>query len=89
MEFLNATPYYKKIKQELNSRIQQGEWKEGDRLPSEKKLCEEFGVSRITIRQAILQGVNEGFLETYRGKARLLKRGKLLEDLSKVKILRR
>ena len=30
-----------------------GEWKPGDRLPSENELAEMFNVSRITIRQAL------------------------------------
>ena len=76
MEAFQSAPYYKKIKQELYSRIQNGDWGEGDRLPSEKKLCEEFGVSRITVRQAIWYGVNEGFLETYPGKGTFVKKRK-------------
>ena len=68
MTLSNSAPYYKQIKQEIYSRIQRGEWKEGDRIPSERKLCEQFGISRITVRQAISQAVNEGILKSYPGK---------------------
>jgi len=68
MKFSNSGPYYKQLQEEIHSRIRQGEWKEGDRIPSEKELCEKFSVSRITVRQAIRLAVNNGLLETHPGK---------------------
>ena len=76
MKLSNSTPYYKQIKQEIYSRIQCGEWKEGDRIPSERALCEQFDISRITVRQAISQAVNEGILKTYPGKGTFVIRKK-------------
>ncbi|WP_218566409.1 GntR family transcriptional regulator [Vallicoccus soli] len=40
----------------------------GDALPSERQLCEEHGVSRITVREAVGQLVAEGVLVRVRGK---------------------
>jgi GntR family transcriptional regulator len=40
----------------------------GDILPSERQLCLDHGVSRITVRHAINQLVNEGLLVRVRGK---------------------
>jgi GntR family transcriptional regulator len=40
----------------------------GDVLPSERQLCLDHGVSRITVREAIGQLVNEGLLVRVRGK---------------------
>ncbi|MBT0568551.1 GntR family transcriptional regulator [Williamsia sp. CHRR-6] len=40
----------------------------GDMLPSERQLCVDFGVSRITVRDAIGQLVNDGMLVRVRGK---------------------
>ena len=44
----------------------------GDRLPSDSELCERFGVSRMTARQAVQLLVNEGTVVRRRGdRARL------------------
>jgi GntR family transcriptional regulator len=44
------------------------ELRHGDRLPSERQLCAEYGVSRITVREAIGQLVSEGLLVRAPGK---------------------
>lgn len=59
---------YKQIKEAIKDQIAKGEMKDGDRVPSERELCAIFGVSRITVRQAINEAVQEGFLYTLQGK---------------------
>lgn len=44
---------YKKIAEDIKSRIKSQEYKEGDKLPSERELCERYNSSRITIRQSL------------------------------------
>lgn len=39
----------------------------GDRLPSEAELCDQFGVSRMTARQAVQMLANEGMVDRRRG----------------------
>lgn len=60
-------PVYYQIKQILKNSIINGEYQPGDKIPSENELAEQFRVSRLTARQAILQLVQEGFLVTKRG----------------------
>lgn len=61
-------PLYFQIEQILKSKIITGEFMPGDQIPTEKDLCETYGVSIITARQAILRLVNEGLLVRQQGK---------------------
>ena len=55
-------PAYMKIHDQIKKDIDEGSWKIGERLPSERDLAEEFEVSRMTLRQAIsLFGRGGGF----------------------------
>ena len=47
------TPLYFQIYETLHKGIKSGLYQEGDKLPSERKLCEEYNVSRITVREAL------------------------------------
>jgi GntR family transcriptional regulator len=46
-------PLYYQIANVLRSRIDIGEWAAGDKLPSEAQLASSFGVSTVTMRQAL------------------------------------
>lgn len=46
-------PLYQKIFDEINLKIQSGEYKAGDLLPTERELCEIYNVSRITATRAL------------------------------------
>lgn len=52
---------------ELERRILQGNLRPGDALPSERKLAEEFGISRPSIREALQKLVAKGLLVTRHG----------------------
>lgn len=47
------TPYYHQISAILRERINNGEFRPGDRVPSELELRQTFSVSRATVRQAL------------------------------------
>lgn len=61
-------PVYYQIKQNLKNSIVHGMYKAGDKIPSENELAAQFKVSRLTVRQAILQLTQEGLLVSQRGK---------------------
>jgi DNA-binding GntR family transcriptional regulator len=46
---------YRRIADELQQRVTDGEWLPGRKLPTESALVGEFGVNRLTIRQALAQ----------------------------------
>jgi GntR family transcriptional regulator len=54
-------PYYIQIKEQILNKII-NDLKVGDKIQNEMELCEIFGASRPTIRQAIKELENEGFL---------------------------
>lgn len=62
-----VVPIYYQIKQEIKSWITNKEFVSGERLPSVSQLAEKFNVNRLTIRHAISQLVQEGFLISKRG----------------------
>jgi len=55
------------VASELEKRILEGSLKAGDRLPSERLLALELGVSRPSLREAIQQLVSRGLLTTRHG----------------------
>ncbi len=61
-------PLRYQLKQRLLEKIESGEWKPNDLIPSEQELQEMFGLSRITVRQALSDLVYEGLLLRERGR---------------------
>ena len=58
---------YKEICLWIKNRLESGELKPGDKIESEYKLCQEFQVSRQTVRHAIAVLEEEGIIKRYRG----------------------
>lgn len=61
-------PVYYQLKTELIDKISNGVWAPGDCIASERELCDIYGVSRMTIRQAIGELVQDGILNRIKGK---------------------
>jgi GntR family transcriptional regulator len=61
-------PFYFQLKRQLVERIASGAWKVGARLPSEPAICEHFGVSRTTVRQALAELESEGLIRKEKGR---------------------
>jgi DNA-binding GntR family transcriptional regulator len=62
VSLVNNQPFYMQVRQSIKSKIENGEWKEGDLIPSELELSKMYGVSRVTIRTAISALVQEQYL---------------------------
>jgi GntR family transcriptional regulator len=58
----DPAPFYYQIEEGIRALIAQGVLKPGDMLPPEISLSHQFGVSRITIRQALSDLTNAGLL---------------------------
>ncbi len=75
------TPAYIQIHDKIRNDIELEKWKIGDRLPSERELSIEFGVSRMTLRQAIQTLAEEGILERKIGSGTYVARKKVQEKM--------
>ena len=64
----SGAPLYKEVKRKIIESIRNGEWKPGEVIPSERKLCERFAVSMGTIRKAVDDLSGEGFLIRQQGR---------------------
>jgi GntR family transcriptional regulator len=62
-----SVPLYVQIAEGLLDRIESGELKSGDRLPSERELSEKLGVNRMTLRRALRVIEDQGLLVRRRG----------------------
>ncbi len=55
---------YRQVAQNIGQRIRSGKLKPGERLPSMDDLAEAYGVTKITVRRALLELKSEGLLYT-------------------------
>ncbi|MFN3334847.1 MAG: FadR/GntR family transcriptional regulator [Caldilinea sp.] len=65
---LHTAALYQQMADQIKERIFQNELKEGERLPNETELAEQFGVSRTVVREAMKRLEQEGFVEVQRGR---------------------
>lgn len=63
-----SVPLHISISEKLRHQIESGKYAPGEKLPSEHQLIETFSVSRITVRQAIANLVNQGLARSQKGK---------------------
>ncbi len=63
-----GTALYKTVKRRIIDSIHHGEWKAGKAIPSERKLCDRFGVSMGTLRKAVDELSSEGVLIRQQGR---------------------
>lgn len=61
-------PLWSQLYDILETRILSGEYREGELMPSEMALIEEFDVSRVTVRQAMDKLINSKLISRKRGK---------------------
>ncbi len=64
---LSTTPVFQTIKDYLLREIQKGTWKEGDAIPSEAALAQQFNVSRMTVNRAVRELTTEQILNRIQG----------------------
>jgi GntR family transcriptional regulator len=61
-------PLYYQLENVLREKIASGAFAPGDRLPTESELIKQYGVSRITVRQALGTLAEDGLIERHQGR---------------------
>ncbi|MDM5299563.1 GntR family transcriptional regulator [Bacillus pumilus] len=74
-------PMYHQIMENLKKQIEDGTLAPDTLIPSEREYAERFGISRMTVRQAISNLVNEGYLYRQKGKGTFVSREKFEQPL--------
>jgi GntR family transcriptional regulator len=72
-------PLYHQLQRVLQVEIESGKWQADEQLPNEFKLAEHFGVSKITVRQALQQLVDLGYVRREQGRGTFITKRKFDE----------
>jgi GntR family transcriptional regulator len=77
----SPVPLYYQLKEIFRSWITSGDFDSGGRFPSESELQERFGVSRMTVRRALSELANEGFLVREQGRGSFVVQPRVQDQL--------
>lgn len=72
MKKSDSTPIYRKLIDDLKKLIEEGKYKEGELLPSENELCKVYHTTRPTVRQALSELTNVGYIVRQQGKGSIV-----------------
>jgi len=61
-------PAYYRLAEDLRAKIERGEFKPGDMIPSTAQLARQYGVSPMTVRQGLALLAKDGYIKTVQGK---------------------
>ena len=86
MAFSKSAPIqlHYQLANELRNYIQSGSWNIGDLFPTDREIMEKYKVSATTVRRAVNQLVEEGWIERQPGKGTFIKKEPIKEELGKL-----
>jgi len=76
-----STPLYKQLLDVVRRQIEEGKITPNQPIPSERSLCKDYRISRITVRQSISELINEGLLYKKQGKGTFVSPKKVNQGL--------
>lgn len=77
-----AEPIYVQLQNLIRENITSGTWQPGETIPSELTLVQQFGIARMTVRQAIDGLIREGLLVRARGRGTFVSAPRVERELS-------
>jgi GntR family transcriptional regulator, transcriptional repressor for pyruvate dehydrogenase complex len=72
---IERTPRSELVREQLEAAIARGDFRPGDSLPSERELVDVFGVSRVSVREAIRSLEAVGLVEVFQGRGCFVAKG--------------
>ena len=75
LKIVETQRLYRQIADQLRTAIQAGEWQVGERLPAERDLAKQLGVSRPSVREALIALEVEAFVEVRTGSGVYVRKG--------------
>ncbi|QOV18813.1 GntR family transcriptional regulator [Blautia liquoris] len=85
MQLLDTTsiiPLYEQLKNIILNDIKEGKLKPNQKIPTEMEFSKKYKISRMTVRKALSELVDEGVLAKKQGKGTFVLEKKMVEDLS-------
>ncbi len=64
----SSVAIYQQLKDIFINNIREGKWPASSKILSEREICEKYNISRITVRKAIDELVQSGYVERVQGK---------------------
>ena len=80
----SSIPLYYQLKQRLLERLENGDLAPGEPLPTEMELVAAYAVSRATVRQAMKEIENEGYITRTPGRGTVVLRNKIHRGLTRL-----
>lgn len=75
-------PLHHQVFRDLSSALDGGEWRPGERMPTERELAARYGCSLITVRHALGELVREGRIERTRGRGTFVLQPRIDRDIA-------
>ena len=76
-EFTQPELLYQTVENDILKKIVSGELPGGSQIPTETELCKQYKVSRITVRRAVQNLIDQSLLYRLRGKGTFVNPSKL------------
>lgn len=81
----NHQPFYYQLKQIIIDKIQNGELKPDDKLPTESEFCKHYGISKAPVRQALSELEDDNYIYKIRGKGSFVLSGYITQKGDQLK----
>ncbi len=79
-----SEPTYKKVSRLLKNKIDKRYFLPGTALPSENELAKKLGINRVTVRTALKELADNGFIKTIHGKGSFVVGKRIVRDLNRL-----